>query len=215
MATYDAYLPEWEEFLKENALLMSRKELTEAFNARFGTNKTKSGIAQACCARGYSSSHTGRFEKGHRPWFAEMSSEERKAHYTEDSLRRATEASVKVTKKLKIGDEVVHDGIPYIVVSIETGLPFYKRIYPKRRYVWEQLHGNIPSTHCVVHLDGNQMNCNPCNLYCIPKGFKALLSRNKWWSDNAELTLTAIKWCELHYAIKDMKGGDDDATLPF
>lgn len=204
MATYDAYLPEWEEFLKANAPLMSRKDLTEAFNTKFGTSKSKSAIAQACNARGYNSSASGRFEKGNRPWFAGMSSEERKSHYTEESLRRATEAAVKVTKKLKIGDEVVHDGIPHIVVSTETGVPINERIYPKRRYVWEQLHGEIPGTHCIVCLDGNLMNCDPSNLYCIPKGFKAILSRNNWWFSNAELTLAAIKWCELHFAIKEV-----------
>lgn len=208
MANYDAYLPEWEEFLKANAPLMSRKELTESFNAKFGTNKSVSGIAQACNARGYNASFDGRFKKGNRPWFEGMSSEERKSHYTEESLRRATEASIKVTKKLKLGDEFVWDGVPHIVVSVETGAPLKNRLYPKRRYVWEQLHGKIPNTHCIVCLDRNLMNCDPSNLCCIPKSFKALLSRNNWWSDNAELTLAAIKWCELHFAIKDLKDGD-------
>lgn len=208
MATYDAYLPEWEEFLKANAPLMSRKDLTEAFNAKFGTNKTVSGISQACKARGYNASSNGRFKKGNRPWFEGMSSEERKSHYTEESLRRATEASVKVTKKLKIGDEFIWDGVPHIVVSVETGVPLKNRLYPKRRYVWEQLHGEIPATHCIVCLDNNLMNCNPSNLYCVPKGFKALLSRNNWWFKDAELTLAAIKWCELHFALKEV-GSDD------
>ena len=208
MATYDAYLPEWEEFLKTNAPLMSRKELTEAFNARFGTSKSKSAIAQACTARGFNSSNSGRFEKGHRPWFEGMSSEERKSHYTEESLRRAAEAAVKVTKKLKVGDEFIWDGVPHIVVSVESGVPLKNRLYPKRRYVWEKLHGAIPTTHCIICLDGDLMNCDPSNLYCIPKSFKAILSRNKWWFANAEMTLAAIKWCELHFAIKEAVSND-------
>ena len=208
MATYDAYLPEWEEFLKTNAPLMSRKELTEAFNARFGTNKTKSAIAQACIARGFNSSNSGRFEKGNRPWFEGMSSEERKSHYTEESLRAATEAALKVTKTLKIGDERVLDGVPHIVVNTEIGAPKEKRFYPKRRYVWEQLHGEIPAGHSIICLDSNQMNCDPSNLYCIPNGFKAILSRNNWWFKDPSLTLAAIKWCELHFALKEVNSND-------
>lgn len=208
MATYDAYPPEWEEFLRINAPLMSRKELTEAFNLKFGTNKTQSGISQACLSRGYNSSSSGRFAKGHIPWHKGMDSEEIKLHYKEDPWRKATEAAVKVTKKLKIGDEVIHNGIPHIVVSVETGISLDKRIYPKRRYVWEQIHGEIQATHCIICLDGDLMNCNPSNLYCIPKSFRAILSRNNWWFDDPELTLAAIKWCELHFAIKDLKDGD-------
>ena len=208
MATYDAYLPEWEEFLKANAPLMSRKDLTEAFNAKFGTNKSVSGISQACKARGYNASSNGRFRKGNRPWFADMSSEERKSHYTEESLRAATEAALKVTKTLKIGDERVLGGVPHIVVNTDIGVPKEKRFYPKRRFVWEQLHGEIPTGHSIICLDSDQMNCDPSNLYCIPNGFKAILSRNNWWFSNAELTLAAIKWCELHFAIKEVGNCD-------
>ena len=137
-----------------------------------------------------------------------MSSDERKSHYTEESIRRATEAAMKVTKTLKIGDERVLCGVPHIVVNTEIGVPKEKRFYPKRRYVWEQLHGKIPPYHSVICLDNDLMNCEPSNLYCIPNSFKAILSRNNWWSNDAEVTMAAIKWCELHFAIKELKDGD-------
>jgi hypothetical protein len=208
MATYNTYPAEQEQFLKENAPLMSRKELTEQFNRKFGTNRTVSGIKGFCNARGYNSSSIGRFEKGNVSWQTGLRGEEFKSHYTEESYRRMIERAVQGNRTRKIGDELVIKGIPWIVTSVEPGVPFHKRRQLKRRVVWEQLHGEIPADHCIVHLDGDQMNCNPSNLYCMPTQFRPLLAKNQWWFGNAELTLAAIKWCELHYAIKNVNGSD-------
>lgn len=54
----------------------------------------------------------------------------------------------------------------------------------------------------VIHLDGNKLNCDIDNLYCIPKKFRALMNKNHWYTDSREHTLTAIKWCELYYALR-------------
>lgn len=204
MATYNTYSSEQEEFLKTNAPLMSRKELTELFNSRFGANRTVAGIKAFCNSRGYNSSFDGKFQKGNISWHKGLSKEEYRSHFTEESFRRMTERAIQGNRTKKIGDEVVVDGQPYVVFSLEAKVPFWERIKPKRRYVWEQLHGEIPKDHCIVCLDGNPMNCEPSNLYCMPIRFRPLLSKNKWWFGNAELTLAAIKWCELHYAIKEV-----------
>lgn len=203
MAIYNMYLPEQEQFLKENAALMSRKELTEKFNREFNTNRSVNAIKSFCNARGYNSSSTGRFEKGNISWQTGLRGTEFKSHYTEESFARGIEGMRQARKTRKIGDEVLHNGIPYIVVSLEYGVPFKSRIYPKRRYVWEKAYGDIPSDHCIVHLDGDQSNCNLSNLYCMPTRFRPLLGKNHWWFGDAEMTLTAIKWCELRCALRD------------
>jgi hypothetical protein len=203
MAIYNTYSREQEDFLKENAPLMSRKELTQKFNETFGTNRTVSGIKGFCNSRGYNSSSTGRFQDGHISWQTGLRGEDFKSHYTEESFQRGIEGMRQANKTRKIGDEIVIDGVPFIVTSLEYGVPFCDRRQPKRRVVWEQLHGEIPKDHCVICLDGNPMNCDPSNLYCMPIRFRPLLSKNNWWFGNAELTLTAIKWCELYYAINE------------
>lgn len=203
MATYNTYSVEQEEFLKENAPLMSRKELTERFNEKFGANRTVPGIKAFCNSRGYNSSSTGRFQEGHISWQTGLRGEEFKAHYSAESFQRGIEGMRLANKTRKIGDEIVIDGEPWIVTSLEYRVPFWNRRTPKRRYVWEQLHGPIPKDHCIINLDGNPMNCDSANLYCMPTRFRPLLAKNKWWFGNAELTLTAIKWCELHYALKE------------
>ena len=203
MATYNTYSIEQEEFLKANAPLMSRKELTEQFNAKFGTDKSVRSIKSYCVARHYNASSNGRYKVGNVSWQTGLKGEEYKAHFTEETFQQSIKNMLEANKTKKIGDEIIKNGEPYIIVSVDYSLPHDKRRQPKRRVVWEQLHGEIPKDHCIINLDGNPMNCDPSNLYCMPTRFRPLLAKNKWWFGNAELTLTAIKWCELHYALKE------------
>lgn len=204
MATYNTYSKEQEAFLKENAPKMSRKELTERFNQEFGTSKTVRAIKSWCNGRGYNSSSDGKFKDGNVSWQTGLEGEEYKAHFTTESFQRSISKILEANKTRHIGDEVIIAGVPWIVTSLEYGVPFWQRRKLKRRYVWEKLHGKIPEDHCIVCLDGNQMNCEPSNLYCMPIRFRPLLGRNNWWFGNAEMTLTAIRWCELFYGIKEL-----------
>lgn len=179
---------------------VSRKELTDAFNERFGTDKSVLAIKTWCCARGLKNGFDGRFEKGCTTWQKGVTGEALKAHYTEESYKRSREG---ITNRRihKIGDTVMRHGIPMIVVSVEKNLPIDKRFMPKRRYVWEQAYGKIPPHHRIIHLDGDAMNCDLDNLYCVPTKFIPLINKNHWLTDSREHTLTAIKWCELWFAI--------------
>lgn len=209
MGRYNTYPLEQDDFLKANAPLMSRKELTERFNEKFGTNKGVRAIKSYCNNRGYNSSSDGRFHDGNVSWQTGLRGEDFKSHYTEESYQRMRRAVEEAKKTRKIGDEIVVDGVPWIVTSLDYGVPFHERRQPKRRVVWEQLHGAIPKDHCIICLDGNPMNCDPSNLYCMPTCFRPILAKNKWWFGNAELTLAAIKWCELFYVLK---GATDERT---
>ena len=201
MARYNTYSMEQEEFLKVNAPLMSRRELTERFNKKFNVNKSVLAIKSYCNNRNYNSSSDGRFQDGNVSWQTGLKGEEYKAHFTEKTFQQSIKNMLEANKTKKVGDEIIIDGVPWIVTSLEYGTPYWDRRTPKRRVVWEQLHGEIPKDHCIINLDGNPMNCEPSNLYCMPIRFRPLLAKNKWWFGNAELTLTAIKWCELYYAL--------------
>lgn len=76
------------------------------------------------------------------------------------------------------------------------------------RYYWEQAHGKIPKGYQVVHLDHDTSNNNIDNLYCATGKVIREMSKNSWWFDNPLLTLTAIKYCELHFLLKDAGGGE-------
>lgn len=203
MGTYNTYSQEQICFLKENAPLMNRSELTKKFNDVFRANRSVSGIKAFCNRMGFYSPSDGKFKKGHVSWQTGLRGDEFKSHYSEETFQRSVERMCQANKTRNVGDEIIIDGEPWIVTSLEYGVPFHKRRQPRRRVVWEKLHGEIPSDHCIVCLDGNPMNCEPANLYCMPIRFRPLIAKNRWWFGNAELTLTAIKWCELFYAIRD------------
>lgn len=203
MATYNTYSREQEEFLEVNAPLMSRKELTERFNKKFGANKSVLAIKSYCNNRGYNSSSTGRFQDGNISWQTGLRGDEYKAHFTEESLAKSLHNMLEANKTKKVGDEIIKDGQPFVIVSVDYSLPHDKRRQPKRRVVWEQLHGEIPKDHCIINLDGNPMNCDPSNLYCMPIRYRTMLAKNNWWFKDPELILTAIKWCELFCAINE------------
>lgn len=78
--------------------------------------------------------------------------------------------------------------------------PNYRR---KKDLIWEEKYGTIPNGYLIINLDMDKLNLSIENLYCIPRKIGLLMSKNGWWSKNADITLTAIKYCELWYAIKE------------
>ena len=72
----------------------------------------------------------------------------------------------------------------------------------KQRLIWSQTYGEIPDGHQIVFLDQNRMNFDIDNLYCLNQRAMIQMIRNDWFTTDRELTLTAIKLCELHYALK-------------
>lgn len=78
---------------------------------------------------------------------------------------------------------------------------------PTQKKVWIDHYGEVPDGKMVIFLDCNRENLDIKNLYCIDRRISAILANNKWYSNNAEVTMTAIKWCELHYAIAARREG--------
>ena len=72
---------------------------------------------------------------------------------------------------------------------------------PKTKIIF----GDIPDGKILVFLDGNSMNCVKENLCCVEQRVHARLAKNRWFFTNPTLTMTAIRWCELLYAIQDAK----------
>jgi len=78
----------------------------------------------------------------------------------------------------------------------------------KQRVVWEQHHGPVPPNHQIIFLDGDKENYSIDNLCCIPIKFMSIMNRNGWVAGNKEVTLAAIKWCYLHYALEEIDCDD-------
>lgn len=82
----------------------------------------------------------------------------------------------------------------------------------KCELVYEQSHGEIPKGGIVVFLNQNKFDFRPENLYCISRKIHAMMCKNRWYVEDGDLTLTAIKWCEHKCALLQAVscGGKDD-----
>ena len=65
----------------------------------------------------------------------------------------------------------------------------------------------MPKGAQIVFLDGDTKNLSLDNIYCASGKVARELVKNKWRFKDPLLTLAAIKYCELHYLLKDAKGG--------
>lgn len=99
-----------------------------------------------------------------------------------------------------------NNGCTYIKVkdsthSFQSG---YREPYwlPIQKKVWIDHYGKVPKGNMIIFLDRNRENLKINNLYCIDRKISAIMASNGWYKENGKLTLTAIKWCELFYAMK-------------
>lgn len=181
--TYHVYTAEERDWLKKHNDEMTRDELADKFNEVFGCNVSRSSVKDVCIKRlGLKRSvNKGCFAKGD-------------GRVDNSRLPIGTERRTNGYLMVKYND-IKHDGKV-------THKMFRENWMEKQRYVYEQAHGAIPDGYVVVFLDNDSTNYDIENLYCIPRKILAVMNKNNWFNKNPELTLTAIKWCELHYALK-------------
>lgn len=157
-------------------------QMAEAFNARFGTNTTRTAMERACKRYGLFEHRRGlAMEVGKRNPF---------------------------TRRCPIGSERVVAGKVYVKVADDV----YKantcrhredgNWREKKRVVYEDGYGSIPDGWHVVHLNNDKRDFTKENLYAITPQINMMMAANRWFSDLPEITLTAIKYCELFYAMK-------------
>lgn len=234
------------EFLKDNMDRMSYKNLTTAFNGRYGTDVCQSSLIAVCNRRGIRKTvrmkqkYVGRegchvYTEEERNWIKEaLDIYDSYAEITDQfNLRFASsvkpqsimdqvskvmglklgknvgnfkEGSHRVVKK-PIGTEVDYNGYIWIKVNDiyhkgKTDSKQYRENWkPKHVYLYEKAYGQLSSDKIVVFLDNNNRNFELSNLYAIDRRIGMIMAKNRWFTDSQDNTLTAIKWCELYYAL--------------
>lgn len=110
-----------------------------------------------------------------------------------------------------IGTEVFTNGNVFVKIANDyysknttkpTASKMNKNWRKKSELVWEKSHGKVPDGKLIVFLDKNHKNCEINNLYVVDRKINFMMAKNKWYSECPELTLAAIKWCELYYTLK-------------
>jgi len=174
---------EEKQFLKENIDRYTYPQLTQAFNSRFGTRLTQFSISDVCLKRmGIKRNKAWKFAKGRKDFVY--------------SCPIGTESDSGKDIFIKVADNY-REG----VTPSKGSDPNWRR---KQDIVWEQAHGREkPSDGVILFLDKNNRNFDPNNLYCTNRKINFMMGKNKWHSTNKELSLAAIKWCEMYYALKE------------
>ena len=207
------------------------RELTAEFNAAFGEDRSADTMKHHC--RKLMLQRNNRFfsEEEDR-WLSEHS---RDGSYLEVAAEfnrvfgqtrapgvikvhcnRALHAGFKNQKysnSFPIGTEVIRCGFVWVKVSnihceksgkLTSSVVNWRQ---KSHIVWEQHYGSAPPEgYTIVFFNRDTKDCRIENLYAASPRIMREMSKKKWWSTDRELTLAAIRWCELFYAMKEAEG---------
>lgn len=179
---YHVYTEAECEWLREHQDTMTREALTKAFNKKFGASVKPTSISDICTKR----------LKLHRSANTGCYGDRAKEQLPIGTIRKSQTGTY-----IKVQD------------AEQAHVSGYKEPYwmPLQKKIYQDAHGEIAHGKMVCFLDGNAENFDVDNLYPIDRKISACMSANGWWTNDRDHTLTAIKWCELHFA---MKGATDE-----
>ena len=171
------YTEEQKAFLTEHYPIYGAKETTEKFNKKFSQNRSVHSIKETSLSLGV------------------CLNEEAFAKYKQET----TEFLINYNKTVR-AKEVGTIGRPsngYDMIKTEDGTWEYLG-----KYLYEKHIGKVPDGYQVIFLDGDQKNREISNLAIVPISYQMLMNTLKLRSDNADITATGIKWCDLYQLLK-------------
>lgn len=174
------YTHEMKQFIADNCKGISSQELTDRFNAEFGTEITRKKINSFKTRNGLSGGiKGGQFSKGHIP--ANKGKKITKETYEKikpTMFKKGHQANTR-----QIGSERVNvDG--YVEVKVDN----VRKWRLKHNVVYEQHYGKIPKGCVVIMLDGNKQNTDISNLKMITRSQLLIMNRQKLFGGSKELT---------------------------
>lgn len=159
------------DFIKEHGNL-PRVEITELFNAKFGTVQKVHCISNMCKKLGVKSLSDGRFKRGDTP-INKGTKGLMKSNKTSFKRGNTPHNARKVGSIVKVKDK---NGFLYMRIKIAEPNEWQML----HAYIWEHKHGKIPKGYCVVFKDKNTLNMSLDNLMLVSRN--ELLSLNKKYS---------------------------------
>lgn len=180
MGKHVFFTKEQERWLRENYFSsQSYAALVEKFNDTFGTKRSADMLKDKCTKR-----------------------------LRLKGMPNPTQYGRKQKEQLPLGTIRRSQTGTYIKVRIASNADMsgYQEPYwtPLQKKIYQDAHGDIQPNQMVCFLNRDPEDFSVENLYPIDRKIAVIMSKNKWWSDDPELTLAAIKWCELFYTIKEL-----------
>ena len=188
MTIIKKYKPFHDAWLSEHLEDGTYKELAERFEAEFGI-------------------HTSETALRHRADRIGLDKKLNRSHAVKGQLMNPD-------KELPVGSERITDGIVWVKVNSMRSV-YNKKVsggytnggnWRKKAYInWEKKYGAIPSKKRLVYLDGDSTNCDADNLCFTDVGVQMHVARQGYQNGNKDITLAAIRWYELHNALKTLE----------
>jgi hypothetical protein len=170
------YSPQELAFLAANRQAMTAKELTEAFNARFGHVQSADAIKGTCTRNGFLTGRTGHFEKGHKPVNAGTKG------LTTANATSFQKGQIPVNHR-PVGSERIDAKDGYTL--IKTAEPNQWRL--KHQVNWEAKHGPVPKGMALRFIDTDKSNTDPENLELVSRLELCRLNAHGYTQAPAEL----------------------------
>lgn len=158
-------------------------EITQRFNARFGTNKTEDAIQNIRAKHGFKTSARNHFPRGGTPW-----NKGKKGWKAPGVERTWFKIGNRPQTWVPVGSETIdRDGYLKVKVAEPNRWEF------KHRLVWEQHHGQpVPPGRAVIFGDGNKRNFDPENLLLVSRAQLVRLNQKGLIKNDIELTKTGL-----------------------
>lgn len=167
-----------ERFLREHiGECESFAELTQRLNSEFHTDRKMERVREKCCKQMHIRIGKNISQYGRKP----------KEQLPIGTIRNGQ-------------NEVTYIKVMDADKSYATGYqePWWM---PLQKKIYQDAHGKIPDGYMVIFLDCNRKNFELDNLYAIDRKTSVRLAQNGWYSKEPQLTLAAIRLCELQEAI--------------
>lgn len=199
----DEYIYEhWEEY--RNWL-----SLSNAYNRDHGTNIGYNTFKSHCYRMGLNFRYSHEQEAWLKDNYPVLGYAETAKRFNARFSTSRTSAAIKVKCKkmgLKVsesrrkarGVENTHMFVYPVgsVVIKQHGEPYIKTENGYRR-LKEQVYGKVPSGKVLIHLNGDQADCDINNLYPVSRAVLARMTANDLWSKDRTITKTGCICCEL------------------
>lgn len=192
------FTPEIKEFIKNNALGLYNKDLTELVNKTFKTNYTVNQIDCYKANNKISSGLTGQFKKGSIP---HNKGQKMSVEVYEKCSKTMFKKGHPPHNYRPVGSELItKDG--YIVVKTKE-----PNIWQSKHVVlWEQHNGPLPENHKVIFLDGDRQNIKIENLKMVSADeWCEFTCRLKVSNQNPEITESGLALAKLKCTIRKTK----------
>lgn len=178
VATHHKWTQAEIKWLEANICNYSWRKIQNAFNLHFEENLSQRSIEAACLRNGITHGRKNEqgFIKGERNYYSP----------TRPIYSERTDSRGRVY--IKVDEKVTKNALTNWV--------------QKNRYVYEQHYGKLKPNEQVIHLNKNKSDCRIENLYKVSRAVNMMLGANGWFFTDRNLTLLAVKYCELFQILK-------------